>query len=87
MRKQRVILKDHADSPFFRRHALPRSANNIAMQTDFTTGNFLKTGNTSQQGCFAATGWAKQTGNLPRFKAQIDAIDDGGFAVALNNAI
>jgi hypothetical protein len=87
MWKQRVILKDHANSPLFRRHALPWPADNMPMQADLATGNFLKAGNAAQQGCFAATGWAEQTGNLPRFKAQIDAIDDGGFSVALNNAI
>ena len=57
------------------------------MQADLATGNFLKSGDAAQQGRLAAAGWAEQTGNLARFKAQIDAIDDGGFAIALNNAI
>ena len=87
MWKQRVVLKNHADSPLFGCHPLPGPADNMPVQTDFTTGNFLKSGNTAQQGRLAAAGRAEQTGNLPRFEAQIDAIDDGGFAVALNNAI
>lgn len=87
MRKQRVILKNHADSPLFRRHALSGPADDMAVQADFATHNFFKPGYAAQQGRLAATGWAKQAGDLPRFKAQIDTIDDGGFAVALNNAI
>lgn len=87
MRKQRVILKYHAYPPLFRRHALPGPADDMAVQADFATGNFLKPGDTAQQGRLAAAGWAEQAGDLTRFKAQIDAIDDGVFAVALNNAI
>lgn len=87
MRKQRVILKNHADSPLFRRHALPGAADDMAVQADFATHNFFKPGDAAQQSCFAAAGGAEQAGDLPRFKAQIDAIDDGSFAVALNNAI
>ena len=57
------------------------------MQADFTTGNLLEAGNTAQQSGLAATGGSKQAGDLAFFQTKVDAIDNGGFSVALNDAI
>ena len=41
----------------------------------------------AQQGCLAAARRAEQAGDAAGFKAEIDAVDDGMPAVALNDAI
>ena len=86
MGKQCVVLKDHADTSLFRRHALPATTDDDAVDGDLSTGNVFKTGNAAQQCGLAAARGAKQASNLPGFYAQIHPIDDGGFAVTLNNA-
>jgi hypothetical protein len=87
VRKQGVILEDHADLPLFRGHALAGAADHLAVQADFAAGNFLEAGNAAQQSGLAAAGGAKQAGDLAFFQAKVDAIDNGGFSVALNDAI
>ena len=42
MREQRVILKDHADAPLFRRYALPRTADCLLAQADFAIGSLAR---------------------------------------------
>ena len=87
MRKQGVILENHPDLPLLRGHPLTGAADHLAIQADFTTGNLLEAGNTAQQSGLAATGRSKQAGDLAFFQTKIDAIDNGGFSVALNDAI
>ena len=87
MREQRVVLKDHADAPLFRRYALPRPADCLLAQADFAIGDFLETGDAAQQGGLAAARRAKQAGNAASLELKVDPIDDGLFSVALNDAI
>ena len=87
VREQRVILKDHADAPLFRRYALPRPADCLLAQADFAIGDFLETGDAAQQGGLAAARRAQQAGNAASLELKVDPIDDGLFSVALNDAI
>ena len=87
MWKQRVILENHPDLPLLRRHPLADAADHLVMQPDFAAGDFLEAGDTAQQSGLAAARRTEQAGDLPLFQTKIDAIDDGMFAVALNNAI
>lgn len=86
MRKQRVILKNHPDAPFFRRHAPTGAADDLAMQANLATYNIFEAGNATQQCRLAAAGRAKQAGDLAGFEAKIDPVDHGMFAVTLYDA-
>ena len=57
------------------------------VQADFAGGDFLEAGDAAQQRRLAAAGRAEQAGDLPAFKTEVDAIDHGVFAVALDDAI
>ena len=87
VREERVVLEDHADPAFFRRQALAFAADHVAVQTNFATGDFFKAGNAAQKRRFATAGWPKQAGDLTGSELEIDAVDDGGRAVALDDRI
>jgi hypothetical protein len=87
VRKQRVILKNHADSSLLGRNTLAGPADDFAVQAYLATGDVLETGDAAQQGCLAAAGRTQQAGDAACFEREVNAIDDGLVAVALDDAI
>ena len=73
MRKQRVILKDKADMPCFRRHFPPRFGNQAATDVNPPMLQGLKPGREAQKRGFAAARGTEQADNLPRRDTQINA--------------
>ena len=69
------------------RQTVAGGADDFAVQADFAGGDFLEAGDAAQQRRLAAAGRAEQAGDLPAFKMEVDAIDDGVPAVALDDAI
>jgi hypothetical protein len=77
VRKQRVILKDHADRRFSGGTRCPARLTTCHVQADLAAGDLLEAGNAAQQGGLAATRGAEQAGDAALLRAKIDAIDDG----------
>ena len=86
MRKEGVILEDHADAPLFRRQTLAGAADHLAMQADLAAGDFLEAGDAAQQGRLAAARRAEQAGDLAALEVEVDAIHHGMIAVTLDDA-
>ena len=83
MREKRVILKDHADPPLFRRQRVAGSADGLPFQPDFTGGYRLEAGDAAQQRGLAATRRTEQAGDAAGIDPERDAVDDKMLAVAL----
>lgn len=64
VRKQRVVLKYHADAPPFRGHLYARAADRLALNVDPATAHRLQASDCAQQRCLATSGWADEDANL-----------------------
>jgi hypothetical protein len=83
VRKQRVILKDHANpTPLGGRHSAGRR-NHVAGQSDAAGGDGLEAGNAAQHRGLAAPGGTEQAADLPFGKREVQAAHDAVCAVSV----
>ena len=77
--EQAVLLEDHTDVALFGGQV----GDILAVEEDLALGNLFETGETAQQGRFAAARGAEQGDELAVLHAQIDALEDMGGAEVL----
>ena len=83
VRKQRVVLKHHADAALLGRHAEIPAAHQYAVQPDFAGGNRLETGDATQHRGFAAAARAEQAADLAALERERQAVQDAVAPVRL----
>src|SRR5260370_19553617 len=76
MRVERVVLEDHRDVAFFRRHIVDHAVANA----DLARRNIFEAGNHAEQRRFATAGWPDQNDELTVTDRDVDAVNDLGHA-------
>ena len=79
--EQAVLLEHHADVALARRHV----GDILAVEDDGALGDLLQARKAAQQGGFAAAGGAKQRHKVTLLDTEIDVIEDGVVAKALDD--
>ena len=90
MRKQRIVLKDHANTPAFWLHPCPFPSHGALGQLHRAPLGAFKASNQAKQGGFTATGGAEQTQQLPLRHLKIDPLKGpalGSIAVAVPDTV
>ena len=75
VRKQRVVLKHHANAALFGRYVVAGAADNLVPQADVAGLRSFQTSHRAQQRGFAAARRADQHPNLPGLQRERHAID------------
>src|SRR5215469_6090738 len=79
VRVERVVLEHHGDVTFFRRHVV----DDAVADADFARSDIFQAGDHTQQGRFAAAGWADQHNELAIPYRDVHAVDNARHAKRL----
>ena len=77
MRKQRIVLKHHADAAFMRGHVVDI----LAVQQDLAMGGGFKAGQHHQAGGLARAGWPQHGEKLALADGEVQIFDDKGLTI------
>ena len=86
MRKQRVVLKHHANLAVFGRQIKRAAADHLTTQPDGALAHRLQPRYRAQQRGLAAARWANQHPNVARMQAKRHAAHGGGAATGIRHA-
>jgi hypothetical protein len=86
MRKQRVVLEDHADAPALGRDRAPRAAHDLAVQHDLAFTHRFEACDTPQHRRLAAPAGAEEAADRAGLEAERKHLQHGPAVVRLADA-